>query len=70
MFQPLYLVFTLGCKAFIPHQLGLKRVSPESTNVSAGSVPIRDNEHEFDNVDHVISFDGHIVGYALSPDHR
>lgn len=58
-----YLIFTSGSETWIPHVICFKKI--EFTNGS----PL-DGEFAFDEVDHSVDMRGHIVGMALSPDHR
>ncbi|XP_033022263.1 F-box/WD repeat-containing protein 5 [Lacerta agilis] len=66
-----YLIFTTGCLAFSPHQIGIKQISPHQMT-TAGPVlgEERNSDKFFDSLDHVIDFQGHIIGMGLSPDHR
>ncbi|XP_061460281.1 F-box/WD repeat-containing protein 5 isoform X2 [Rhineura floridana] len=66
-----YLIFTTGCLAFSPHQIGIKQILPHQMT-TAGPVlgEERHSEKFFDSLDHVIDFHGHIIGMGLSPDHR
>lgn len=78
-----YLIFTAGQDTCIPHQIRIKRLS--SLEAAARSTPDGDVERllpdvmsnlhsmeraEYDSVDYVINLHGHIIGMALSPDHR
>ncbi|GAB1600846.1 F-box/WD WD repeat-containing 5 [Argonauta hians] len=79
-----YLIFTTGSKTYTPHQIGIKKIQSleavhyENVEESEDGVRllpnVEDNQpgspHKFDEVDHLIELDGHIIGMCLSPDHR
>ena len=83
-FSDRYLIFTTGKKTYTPHQIGIKKIkSLEAARLAhletkpQNQVESDDenedmgqNRQEFDNVDHLIELDGHIIGMCLSPDHR
>ncbi|XP_029635663.1 F-box/WD repeat-containing protein 5 [Octopus sinensis] len=79
-----YLIFTTGSKTYTPHQIGIKKIhsleavhyeNVEESEDGVRLLPnVEDNQpgspHKFDEVDHLIELDGHIIGMCLSPDHR
>lgn len=83
-FQDKYLIFTTGSKTYTPHQIGIKKVQSleamryenvEETGEGVRLMPnVEDSQPgsplKFDEVDHLIELDGHIIGMCLSPDHR
>ena len=83
-FRDKYLIFTTGSKTYTPHQIGIKKVQSleamryenvEETGEGVRLMPdVEDSQPgsplKFDEVDHLIELDGHIIGMCLSPDHR
>nr|XP_033816532.1 F-box/WD repeat-containing protein 5 isoform X1 [Geotrypetes seraphini]XP_033816533.1 F-box/WD repeat-containing protein 5 isoform X1 [Geotrypetes seraphini]XP_033816534.1 F-box/WD repeat-containing protein 5 isoform X1 [Geotrypetes seraphini]XP_033816535.1 F-box/WD repeat-containing protein 5 isoform X1 [Geotrypetes seraphini] len=66
-----YLIFTTGCLTYSPHQIGIKRILPhQMTTVGPVLGEERRSDEFFDSLDHIIDVHGHIIGMALSPDHR
>ncbi|XP_030062786.1 F-box/WD repeat-containing protein 5 isoform X3 [Microcaecilia unicolor] len=66
-----YLIFTTGCLTYSPHQIGIKRIlSHQMTTAGPVLGEERRSDEFFDSLDHVIDVHGHIIGMALSPDHR
>ena len=74
-----YLIFTKGSETYTPHQIGIKRIKPLKAfndngqllpNVSENTQGLDRGEDYYDEVDHLIDMDGHIIGMCLSPDQR
>ena len=74
-----YLIFTKGSETYTPHQIGIKRIKPMKAfndngqllpNVSENTQGLDRGEDYYDEVDHLIDMDGHIIGMCLSPDQR
>jgi len=79
-----YFIFTTGDKTYAAHQLGIKRIHSsktrewmavlESENYDRQSNVRRTdpdyNMHVFDVADHIVEFEGHIIGMCMSPDNR
>ena len=74
-----YLIFTKGSETYTPHQIGIKRIKRlKAFNDSGQLLPdVEDNtqglergENDYDEVDHLIDMNGHIIGMCLSPDQR
>ncbi|GAB6021956.1 hypothetical protein CHUAL_006117 [Chamberlinius hualienensis] len=89
-----YLIFTIGSKAYTPHEIGFKRMKPvrfkRNINMNLKEKLAERKEQElvnnsrpvpswldelsimklFDSIDCRIDLSGHIIGMALSPDHR
>lgn len=74
-----YLIFTKGSETYTPHQIGIKRIKPLKAfndrgqllpNVEDNTQGLDRGEDYYDEVDHLIDMDGHIIGMCLSPDQR
>ena len=74
-----YLIFTKGSETYTPHQIGIKRIKPLKAfndsgqllpNVDENTHGLERGEDHYDEVDHLIDMDGHIIGMCLSPDQR
>ncbi|KAM9326462.1 F-box/WD repeat-containing protein 5 [Gastrophryne carolinensis] len=66
-----YLIFTTGCLTYSPHQIGIMRLLPHQMTTEGPVLGEERRPNEFfDPLDHVINIHGHIIGMALSPDHR
>lgn len=59
-----YLIFLNGSSTYSPHQIAFKYI--DST---VNMADLRHHEH-YDRADIVLNLHGHIIGMALSPDHR
>ncbi|XP_063424872.1 F-box/WD repeat-containing protein 5-like [Mytilus trossulus] len=73
-----FLIFTQGSKTYTPHQIGIKRIKPLEKILGDERPLLPDIEFNspalesiaYDKLDKVIDMHGHIIGLALSPDHR
>jgi len=75
-----YLIFTKGSETYTPHQIGIKRIKPLKAfnedgsrllpNVTETTYNNDQGADSYDDVDQLIDMHGHIIGMALSPDHR
>ncbi|XP_077333046.1 F-box/WD repeat-containing protein 5 [Lithobates pipiens] len=66
-----YLIFTTGCLTYSPHQIGFMQLLPHQMTTEGPVLgEIRGPNEFFDPLNHVINIHGHIIGMALSPDHR
>lgn len=66
-----YLIFTTGSLTYSPHQIGIKRITPDQMTTCGPVLGVeRSTDEFFDMPDHVIDIHGHIIGMGLSPDHR
>ncbi|CAH1785488.1 unnamed protein product [Owenia fusiformis] len=81
--QDKYLIFTTGVKTCTPHQIGVKRMSPDKLDlkldrkqknilpdVEGNQQGLGAGPDHYDDIDHLIDLHGHIIGMSLSPDHR
>ncbi|XP_014675719.1 PREDICTED: F-box/WD repeat-containing protein 5-like [Priapulus caudatus] len=79
------LIFTTGSETYTPHQVGFKLLrgvrmgKTHACSVSERGVRLLPNDGDehgrhddrvFDDVDRLVDLHGHIIGMALSPDHR
>ena len=74
-----YLIFTKGSETYTPHQIGIKRIKRFTAfndsghllpNVVDNTQGLERGEDYYDEVDHLIDMNGHIIGMCLSPDQR
>ncbi|XP_068105061.1 F-box/WD repeat-containing protein 5 isoform X2 [Hyperolius riggenbachi] len=66
-----YLIFTTGCLTYSPHQIGIMQLLPHQMTTEGPVLGEERGPNEFfDPLDHIINIHGHIIGMALSPDHR